>query len=160
MERVNPRNHTRRQQGWDSSARLAAAACSLLLLAGCSLFGADESDSTTSSTAFATDPSVDQSGTVSPTGSRDVAEPSVAPASAEYVGQLCDIDPFGAANADDPIGALVGQLEAVAATTPQEQSELDGLIAAFEAVRGGDATERLVDATGVLRARCNRVVTR
>lgn len=91
---------------------------------------------------------------------RELSESALPLASASYVEQLCDVDPFAAANAEDPIGALLAQFGNVSTTSPEEQAELAEIVAAFELSRIDPASEALVDAIGTLRARCNRVVLR
>jgi hypothetical protein len=131
------------------------------LLGGCDVFDDDEPDPQPSATATSSasgsraGSAGAEPGSDAATGVRDVAEADVADASTGYVDQLCAVDPFAAAAADDPIGDLVARLRSVTPTTPQEQAELDELVAAFELARDDPANMAVVEAAGTMRARCS-----
>ena len=153
----------------------ASSVAAVLVFAACS--GDDEAsppdditdevtDTSTAETADTT--GTDEASDGRPTGRaepaaeavRDVSQPALGRVSDDYVAQLCAIDPFAAADTDDPIGTLIDQLASITTFAAEDQAEIETLVGGFEAARAGDIGEPLSDAVGILRARCSGLVVR
>lgn len=129
-------------------------AATVLALSACS--GSDDSasnraDSTQNSSS-------DPVGSVGAAAIRDVSESAMGPVSDTYLSALCAVNPYDAATADDPIAALIEQLETVPAADAAEQAELDQITSGLAASNDSDDLEPLIEAGAILRARCSALV--